>query len=228
MVLIRRLAFVLLFFSTPAWAQQMNTFNHQYDLNATSFIYCVTVEGRGPNGQNITTSGSSTTVTAVGSGTPFAELEVGDDLLVNNQTTFASERRRITAKASSVSVTVDTAVDWSNGGAGFPFTFRDITCGTTDTDGWASATNLTEKEVKVLIETEASSGGVDFSIECRGTGEDDEPAQLVAFNKTGTTSPTNAEVVTIPERCDAIRVGMKWGTADGGVDSVSAYFYGKR
>jgi hypothetical protein len=225
MVLIRRLAIALLFLATPAWAQQMNTFNHQYDLNATSYIYCVTVEGRGPDGQRITTSGSSTTVTAV-TGSPFALLGVGDDLVVNNSGT--SERRRITAKASDASVTVNSAVDWSNGAAGFPFNFKNITCGTTDEDGWVSATNLTEKEVKVLIETEASSGGVDFSIECRGTGEDDEPAQLVAFNKTGVTSPTFAEVVPIPERCDAIRVGMKWGTADGGADSVSAYFYGKR
>jgi hypothetical protein len=222
----RRLLFGLLLLASPALAQEQRTFFHKNDLSATTYTYCVTVEGRGPEGLRITTSGSSTTVTAV-SGLPFATLDVGDDLLVNNTGTLTTDRARITAKASGASVTVAAAVNWSNGGNGFPFTFHDLTCGATDTDGWVPTAGMVDKGVMVLIELETGTGGVDFSIECKYSGEADEPSQLLAFNKTGTTSPTFSEVIPIPEQCAAIRVGMKWGTADGaGPDSISAYFLG--
>jgi hypothetical protein len=63
---------------------------------------------------NLKTTGSSTTVT---SSAAFGNVRVGSMLVANGLT------RWVTAIASTSSLTVDTAVDWDNGGTGYAFTY---------------------------------------------------------------------------------------------------------
>lgn len=212
--------------SVPAWAQQQRTYVRTYDLDATSYIYCVTSEPLATSGFRATTVGSSTTVTAVSPADAFDRVTVGDDLLfVVGGTQYL---RRVATKASSASITVDTAVTLT-ATVGSPFLIQTRTCGTTVSDGWVPTTGMDEKMVKVETATLTGTGGVDVSVECRLGGNATAPIQLVTGNITSTTAPNAGDVFVIPEPCSSIRVGLKWGTANGaGPDSVSAYFIGYR
>jgi hypothetical protein len=136
----------------------------------------------------------------------------------------------VTAKASTSSITVNTAVDLSaNSGTGFPFTIRHQTCDYSDDSGWVNVGGLDEPLVYIGVNALTATGGVDYSIECRLTAAD-------VFNQTLTGNFTTAIVVGVPppttaadifviaESCGSIRVGLKFGTTDtAGTDSVSAY-----
>ena len=70
----------------------------------------------GTGARNLKTTGPSSTVTTTGNA--FASILVGAEIRADG--TF----RTVTAKASSNEITVAPPVDWSNGGAGHPFTWR--------------------------------------------------------------------------------------------------------
>ena len=189
-------------------------FARTYDVASTSYIYCTTSDLR-PGTANIETSGSSTTVTAV-SGNPFESLAVGDDI----QVTLAgvATRRRITAKASAVSITVDSAINLDRDN-GYGFQWNDVTCGTAATNGWIPVAGMKNKAVHIALDT-INATSIEWKIQGRIRG-------ATAADLTNATSwtATNAQVVVIPEELEAIRVGVKV-TTDGGAQSFSAHFQG--
>lgn len=63
--------------------------------------------------QNLVTVGNNTTVTTTANA--FSVVRVGDTITANGST------RVVTAKASNISLTVNIAVDWDNGGIGYSF-----------------------------------------------------------------------------------------------------------
>lgn len=203
------------------------TFVRNYDLNTNAYIYLATSDPvRGH--YRIKTSGSSTTVTAVGSDDrPFAGLQAGDEIIVDLAGT--QTRRLLTAVDPNLrSVTVNTAVNLENSGNGYPFSFRTIRGGTADTDGWHNVKGWVNKVAKVELLTLVSTGGLDYSIEGRLTGDGStKPTQLATGNIASTTFPACCAMVPVLEAVSDIRIGLKWGTADGGVDSVSAYIAGE-
>lgn len=212
------LALLALLFAAQVQAED-RTYVNQYDLNATTYTYCVTAGTSSQGVGAIQTSGSTTAVTAV-SGTPFDPLSVGDQIEVTVSGSVL--RRSVTAKASGSAITVSSAIDLTGG---YPWKWRSVSCGTASTAGWIGVGPTYSKNVKFEILTEASTGGVDLSIECRFPGDGSNPIQIYFGNYTGTTAPTNGDVIPIMENCTDVRVGMKWHTADAGVDSVSAFLH---
>jgi hypothetical protein len=194
--------------------------------SVVGYLYCVTDEGRSV--ANAKTASSTTTVTAAVSGTnPFDKLDVGDELSFNVSGTFY--RRKIATKLSGSSITVDSNIDLSgNGTSGYPFTYKDLQCGASDSDGWTNVDGMGNKTIKVEVLTMSATGGLDYSLECRFLGDGGVPAQLVAGNiasalVVGVPSSTEAPIL-VPEHCASVRIGLKYGTTDSsGTDSISAY-----
>lgn len=85
-------------------------------------LECGYVETEGD--ANLVTSGSSATVTT--SDDAFQFVGIGDTIaVVVGEVTV---NRTVIEKTDSETVTVDEAVDWENGGTGYPFTFIAATC----------------------------------------------------------------------------------------------------
>jgi hypothetical protein len=225
----RRLIVALGLFLLPviAQAQEQRTFVRTYDLAATSYIYCATSVPFEVTGARATTVlGGSTTVTAVLPTDAFRQVAVGDDLVFSVDGN--DYLRRVTAKASNASLTVDSAVTLRLT-TGSPFSIQTRSCGTAVTDGWINVQGWTDKMVKLEAAALTGTGGVTWSIECRLSGNATAPIQLVTGNMASTTVPVNGDTVVVPEPCSDLRVGLKWGTADGaGPDSVSAYVVGAK
>lgn len=176
---------VLLLLPGIVAAQETKTAHYfaKYDLASGSYITCVTTgqngdpwaearPGTGTGGNNIKTSGSSTTVTEVTSSSlPFALLAVGDQIFVNGTT------RWITAKASGASITVNATINIENGGSGYPFTWKQVTCGTAATNGWIDVSQWIYKKLSVHINTLASTS-VDVKWECLDNTYDANPVNV--------------------------------------------------
>lgn len=192
--------------------------------SVVGYSYCSTIPGTGAF--NIKTSGSSATVTAATSGqSPFARLAAGDRIFVT--VAGAVLDRTISTWTNGASVVVDSAINLSgNGAGGYNFTFADLTCGSADTSGWANVEGMHGKTLFVDILALSATGGVDYSVECRGSGELTRPYQVLSGNLTAArvaAVPSALSTITqlIPERCSAIRVGLKFGTVDtAGADSI--------
>lgn len=166
----------------------------------------------------IKTTGSSTTVAALTTGTnPFALLSVGDILQLNYKGN--SFERAITAKASNDSVTVDTAVDI--GTAGSYFRFKTIMVGADSEDGWIGVGNMDSIRYDINIIQMNGTGGIDSKVECR-------LAQGTPVVVIGTTNTTAAGVVDnsvdlqAAGPFDQCRLGIKWNTSDDGTDTTTA------
>lgn len=115
----------------------------EYDLDSTTAISC----SYGPPRTiliPITTSGSSTTVAAVTSGSaPYNLVSVGDLIMVNITSPGAAgsatvNTRIVTARASADSITVDTAITIP--ATGLTFQYQKRTCGADS--GWVSVENV--------------------------------------------------------------------------------------
>lgn len=198
--------------------------------SVVGYLYCATtdpIEGVA----RIKTVSSSTTVTTVNSVSAFGAIAVGDEIYAKVGQTLI--RRVVTAKASSISLTIDSAASWANGTAGYPFQWRHRVCGYSDTDGWMATDGLSAPNVKVDLGDGSgtaitATGGLSVSVECRLAGDDGgQPAQLFSMTMTSAIRPTSSQVVPVLERCSNIRTGLKWTTVDtSGTDSVSAYLIG--
>ena len=142
----------LLLLTSAASAQEQFSagFMNLYDVDSSTLTYCV-MTGRGgdpfagpiPVQGRIKTTGSSTTVTEVTTGSnPFTAVAVGDTLVVDrgqgNVDTVI-----VTVRTDAANVTVSSAVNWENSGNGRTFGFYDQTCGTGATNGWISVTQGT-------------------------------------------------------------------------------------
>lgn len=173
----------------------------------------------------ITTSGSSTTTTAV-AGTPFNQIGVGDIIRASRSNVTSGGVsvdnyfvRLVTAKASETSLTVNTAWDLSTGiTGGYAGSMNKFYSGTTATDGWFWTGGLSSKHVKINIETLAATNVI-LSIEGKyedpdATGVDIVPEQ--------TYTATGSDDITISEDWPFMRVGLRHTGA--GTDVVSVYF----
>lgn len=153
-----------------AGSQETANFNAIYELDATSITYCVLA---GKNGNpydagiesraSIVTSGSSATTSAlVSSSAPFAEVAIGDIILV-----AGFDARVVVSKADSDTITVDTA--WNLGATGVPFRWKKSTCGTASTNGWIDVAGADSFMITLSIEQVNVTGGIDVQVQCRGS-----------------------------------------------------------
>lgn len=213
---LRTLGFIALLL-LPSFAGAEQTFFRAYDIDDTSYTYGRFGEWTEASPSRIETSGSSTTVTAV-SGTPFELIGVGDEIRV--EISGVQTRRVVTAKASSVSITVNSAINLDIDG-GYKFEWRDFQVGTAATDGWI-ATGLASAVDVHLIVTTLVSDSITFSVECRGDGDATDSKQVFTDSYTSATFPDNGAVVVVGEICSSVRVGVKVGT-DAGTDAISAF-----
>lgn len=227
--------------ATSAWAgsDQTASFNIQYDLDATAITYCrMTGKLGDPFGAgiasvaNITTSGSSTTTTAlVASSAPFAQINVGDVLIVASSTGVATDTlfRVVTAKASSDSITVNTAWDLSTPTAGFAFTWKKISCGTGASNGWITIANSDSFAITFELDQVNATGGIDVQVQCRSAAIGASPVQIFPactsgscntvqnYTTAGIASSTTVSFNSIPyQEC---RVGIFIHTSDDGGDT---------
>ena len=208
-------------------------FSYNYNLDATSLTYCV-LNGQGgtPFGGPITGPGgitAATSTTATSSGA-FTDLAVGDVITVKLASTNITNIRVVRAKASSSSITLDTAATWTSAA----FSYLKLSCGTGDTDGWISTSGLSVKGITwILNQISGVTGGIDIRLECLPDGLGSKPiiawpgASVTADCGPGTLSGgycnyTTAGITTgriqftIPRdvACGAVRIGQKINTAD--------------
>lgn len=133
----------------------------RYDADSTSETFCKVVGSQNEFGGAISgsgrvkTSGSSATVTSeTASSSALAPVSVGDIIFVRPafpsmlEPFTAGYAAVITAKASSDSITVDPAVDWS---AGYQYSWFKTVCGTTIDDGWIDTSNSTRIAMSVFF-----------------------------------------------------------------------------
>lgn len=228
----------------PAFAQQQDIqvgqLAYRYDLDSTSLTYCKLgglngdpYQSPSPGTSNIATVGTSATVTAV-SGTPFSKVGVGD-VLISNQPDGVTETVIVTAKADNTEVTVDPAVDWSNGTAGYPFSWYDLVCGTGAEDGWVATPPGEHASALLTVQYDVGdlTGGLDVVYECRGANLGAGPVQAYpgGASDCGGFATLNTDVCTItdvgtikgtlalqltPVAFQQCRVGIKANTADPG------------
>lgn len=173
----------------------------------------------------VTTVGSSTTVTELAaSSLPFRDLAVKDTIRVlrgaPGPTTM--DIVAITAKASGASITVDTAVDWSNGVLGQKFDYRKHVCGQTAADGWFSVAAYADFTVVIQYQQGDLTGGLSWMVQCRDGGVDSSPVQVFPVTlgsyqviaTASTTATTASNALAGFERWNDCRVAMFATTAD--------------
>lgn len=154
----------------PQRAMKVVTLYYQYDLDSTTAI-SGSYSPKSPIQTRITTSGSSTTVTALTATTaPFNLIAVNDLIIVNLQgSTVGSSTvttRRVTAKASADSITVDTAINIP--ATGRTFEYQKFTAATGATSGWVplEGSNLWQVAIQ-LNQLSLGSGAIGFRVEGR-------------------------------------------------------------
>lgn len=185
------LTILLLLCAIPAQAQGVRKalFVSDRDFDASDFTFCVTTgvnaDPYGPPRQGtalIATSGSSTTVSAVTANTlPFALLGVGDIIHVTTAP-GTTAMRRITAKASGDSITVDTAITIPAAGLGF--TWRQVTCGTAATSGWIDVSAYSDVTITFKI-NQMNAASVDLVVQCENVNIDSAVTQVFPPSPTG-------------------------------------------
>jgi hypothetical protein len=239
------------FIAAPAAAQQTTRrimMQSLRDLDSASYEYCRTLgvgTGAGaaisrnrPSPVRVTTSGSSTTVAAVVSGTaPFREIVVGDIVSFGAVGAMLESERLVTAKASDDSITVNAAVQLdqpvTGSSNGVTFTWRRLECGTGAENGWVYLGGQDVAAFHLSIDQmNVSAGGIDVRVECRAYGPSAVPNQIFLNNYTTAGIPSGRAVYTISRvPYDECRVGTKLGTDDGGdtggnAEQVTITFYG--
>lgn len=211
-----------------------------YDLDATDLTYCNTgaiAKGDG----TVTTSGSSTTVTAAVT-TAFNAVAAGDTIYFN----LPSGRvvRYIASVTDGDTLVLTAAVNIT---AAAPFEYRERACGTTATDGWVNVQDYDTRNIILQIDQVVATGGISVHWQCKGRGDQAGPVKVWPGNGadcgSGTlssglcnfaTGTTHAFSVVIDEPWAQCRVGLKIGSADDGDDlttnaeNVNIYFYGTR
>lgn len=193
-----------------------------YDLDSTSFIYCNTLgTGRSPAGRNklppnnstVSTSGSSTTLTATNAG--YTNVAVGDPLWINDD--GVQLQRVVVARASATSITINAAVDVTTAA----WEYRTLTCGTADTSGAVPVTAFESLTFQVILAQE-NSASTDHQVECRVFGPG--TAWNIISGPTNNTSTYNTYVAT-NLGWDECRVGIRVNTDDGTDTGAAAEQY---
>jgi hypothetical protein len=194
----------------------------QYNLNQTvSPIYCAL--GTLLDISDRVTAAASTTITAV-SGTPFANVAVGDMLHIVDGATDI--RRAVTVRNSSTSVVVSgLAVTLTSGK--IQSDSAKVSCGTTAAFGAFSTAGFETIGVQVDIGQQVNTGGLQFHLQCRASGDAEWVQQypvltfpVVALSYTGALASPNTGRFNLGSK-DAFshcRVGMFIVTNDDGND----------
>lgn len=219
-------------------------FVEKYDLDATDATACVTSDQVFPGSGMATTSGSSTTVTSLGSTGSFDGVAVGDTLYFRLASGVIV--RYITAKASANSITIDTAATLSaDATVGVAFSYRTRSCGTAAGSGWMNVQGYDFKTLVLQIDQLNVTGGISVKWQCRARG--DQVAAVDVYPGAEGTCPggsvssgfCNYTAVTgfalvIEEPWAQCRVLMKIGSADDGGDTganaenINIYFIGTK
>jgi hypothetical protein len=193
-----------------------------YDPSSeTDFVYPRLADTFQTLGASATTSGSSTTVSEGSTSNEFANgLGVGD-ILYNPVT---GDTVSVTARASSASITVSSAVNWATHKN---IRVRKFSSGQTVNDGWIGCADLTDKVVRLTVATIASASAT-FTIESKMPHMAPvtllTPANFTAITTSATTGVSSFADIAIPETAMAVRVGVK--VATDGTDVVSAALMG--
>ena len=177
-----------------------------------------------PVALNITTSGaSSTTVTSVATNAAFTDVAVNDLLLI---TIGGQEvQRKVTARASADSITVNQAIRIP--AAGVPFTYKKFWYSTDPFDDlWIPVTSDGTTLFQTNIAANTSTGGVVQSLFCttKGAGWPTTNNQTVSTETTATgTAAKYAHSVNLNllpyTHC---KMAFKYGTADAaGTDDIT-------
>lgn len=204
----------LLALCAPLSAQSVTgNFAHQYDVDSASLTYCVLT------GQNddpfatarvgtapIKTVGTSTTVTEFTVGTlPFANLSVGDTLIVTKDASAIPVPQTVTiiAKASGASITVSGAGLTLTGAAGHQFTWFKQTCGTSITSGWATISSYALVSMTVQYD-QGDLDALHVRWECRPAGIGAQPVIVYP----GETSDCGLGGTLATDRCAFATAGV--------------------
>lgn len=175
--------------------------------------------------RRITTSGaSSATVTSVNSDAPFTAAAVGDILLLNISGSLFE--RKITAKASANSITIDTAVTIPAAGIGYRWKQCFVSSDPTDnlwfnTDGYDGVSFIIDQDA------EASTGDTVTSVECKATVSH---IQIDTDTLDGAATAVSALDVRLAAY-EACRIGLQFGTgddADAAAEDINVSFVGQR
>lgn len=199
----------------------------QVDAGAEKFCSLVTPYNTPiPVGEKIQAT-ASLTVTAV-SGSPFANVEAGDQLLVVNSD-GTPHRLTVATRASAASITVAgldstgalyTALTLTNAS----FKYRENVCGTGINDGVFDVSKIRNKVITPYISANSQNGNFQLRLECRtGPGvpwtqvvpELTPPAVTPTYNgyATGVLGIFSATSIDGFGQC---RVGMSFSSTDTG------------
>ena len=210
------------------------TLAHTYDLTSTAaLVYPVFIGRNGeplgeflnPQTARVATSGSSTTVAAVTSGTePFANVAVGDLLIF--QLRGQNLERKVTARADADSITVDTAIDLTVAASGpfqngYGFLYKTFADEVDATATWIPVHGFDAGfQINVQVVT-FNATGILANVECRQEGGG--AGTTIVATKTFAAVGTWDVFVELPfHEC---RLGLQLDT-DGGAQSISAQFMG--
>lgn len=182
-----------------------------WDADSGSYTYCRTLginnqaadrHKQSGNNVRLSTSGSSTTVTGTNA---FANIAVGDLLIVNDAGVLLY--RTVVARASANSITVGVALDITSA----TFEWRKRECGTADTSGAFPVSGFHSLTFQIILSQEVSTS-TDYQIECRVFG----PATTWSI-VTGPTNDTSTfnDVFATDLGFDECRVGVRVNTDDG-------------
>lgn len=236
-------------YAQPVPSNRTRILMQNYDLAAvTSGNAVACAPSEEPVRVKITTSGSSTTTSALTTGTiPFAKAAVGDIIRAyiastNPAVPGAETIRIITVVGSTNSVTVNSA--WTLPTIGTDFTLIKRNCSAiTATSPWVNITNNKMTQLAFSISTINATGGISFRIEGLFSDVNDVnplvsniwpgivAADAKCFNGTfdGTancnySSTTGAMVVSLDDQLapKAVRLVAFIVTADTGVNAINA------
>jgi hypothetical protein len=193
---------------------------YERDLDSTSYEYCVmTGSGDDVLGPNrlvplqITTAGSVVATSAfVASSAPFNFVAVGDELTVKQAGTNLGIDllRYVVTRTDANNITVNTAWDLT---AGFTFSFRRLTCGTTATSGWIPFSGFASASFVIDV-SQFVATSMDYRLECRREGAVNSAVIISQVNKTATFQ-VEESVLNNTGYFDACRIGFKINTDDG-------------
>ena len=203
-----------------------------YNLDSTSYVYpifCTPLSGstlgacNGPGRverKKVATSGSSTTVTSVNTDAPFADVSVGDLLFISVPAqagavaSVAQYVRYVSDKASSDSITVDSALTLPTAGVGF--TWWKFAAGTATSAGWFDVGNASGVTIQLNIGQISVTGGIDYSLECGISPWPGVLATPFTYDTvaSGNLTATGTTTIAVSEPYTVCRLGLKIGTND--------------
>ncbi len=163
--------------------------------------------------QKITTSGAySTTVTSVNSDSPFDNVAVGDVIIVNNAGVM--DFRKITARASANSVTVDRPIKIASTGIGLRYQKYYVIAD--PIDGWIGVEGNDAIAWTFDVALNANTGGVISDVRCSSmpgsTADVQVDTDTVASAATGT-AVTSVDLRLVPQY-RFCKFSMEFGTGD--------------